>query len=203
MNEFMTALVGLVGVVVGGLISFMGERYRETEARIREIRDESARLAGAATNYSATMAQFVRDVNEDKQKIRDSSNLSEVEEDLKDQEYWERVTTFLFEHFNDAFESSLSLTTTKDRRIAQQATTLRLTVIHVHNEISVVLTHDGEVSDARSEELREKINTEAEILLGMVRPRDSEAIRRFRDRDEVAVEHEKDRQKRMTSDDSK
>lgn len=202
MNEFMTALIGLGGVVVGSLISFMAERYRDVETRIREIREESARLAGAATSYSATMAQFVRDVIDDKQKLREASDLAEVKDYLRDQDYWERVTGSLFDYFNSTFESSLTLTTTNDRRIAQQATVLRLTVIDAHNQISVVLTHEGDVTDTQVEELRTKINTEAEILLGMVRPRDREALRRFRDREVVLEEYELEHRKRTAADDS-
>lgn len=190
-----TGFIGLLGVVIGGIINVIAQRRKAVEDQVWEIRQQCSTLAKSATDYSATMAQFVREVDEDKNKARQALPGTEPSEILRDDEYWARIGGELFQAMNETIALSLQVTANKDHRLAQQATTLRLTLIAAHNEVSPVFTPQEYFPPEHAEKLREEINKEAETLLGMITPRWFEGFLRFRRRKTVEQNFEKERKK--------
>lgn len=191
----MTGFIGLLGVIIGGIINVIAQRRKAVEDQVWELRRECAALATAATNYSATMAQFVRELNRYVTRIKEAGPTTSEELDEVNSETLEEVSRVMFEHFDQTFTASLQLTAAKDHRIAKQATNIRLQVVDVHNEVAPMLTHESWVTPENSESLRKQIQNEAEILLGMVTPRWTESFTRFRCRKTVVRKTERKKRK--------
>lgn len=201
MPALITGIIGLFGVILGGFISAYSQRRNNVEQRVHEVRERCAALAKSATHYSASMAQFIRETNEDAEKARQATPDTDLTEELRDGGYWERIGGEVFGALSETIDISLQVAATKDHRVGEQSQAVRLKVIAVHNEVSPVFTRTGSVEDARAEELREEINKEAEILLNMVQPGRAESFWRFRSRKTAVRMRKKERKKKDVSDD--
>lgn len=195
----LTGFIGLLGVILGGLIQLVALRRKSIEEQIHELRRECSALATTATNYSATMAQFVRELHGYVERVSEAGPATSEELDEVNIETVEEVSKVMFSEFDKTFSTSLKLTAAKDHRIADQATKIRLKVVDVHNEVAPMLTHESWVTPQRGEVLRKSVETEAEILLGMVTPRCHESFSRFRRRNTVIRKHERQAKKEKKS----
>lgn len=189
MATFIPALIGLIGVVIGGMIQVFFQRRRDAENQAQEIRQQVSSLATALMDYltvTKQVAQEVSDLRINTKEARKNSDESNTEK-LMASDLIRVLVDDMYKASENVNSESIALTTCKDSRIASQASLLQNFKVTAYNHLAEWLSrgitdkHDLE----KLNKYRERIHVETEVLVNMVTPRRTEKLWRFRKRNRV------------------
>lgn len=174
------AAIGVVGVLLGGLIQLITQRWVIRYDRMIALRKEASDLGQAVGSYTSGMVQSAGVLSAARQQfLEDRKENPEAELELSE-DYWNRLGGAFFDSFKRAQELSTSLQMASDYRIGNQAAEIHRLLISTHNHVAQMYTGELHLTQDEAKERQKKLNDEATVLLNMAGPRWWEGFWRFR-----------------------
>lgn len=174
------ALIGVLGIALGGLIQLITQRWVIMHDRMIALRKEASALAQSIGSYTSSMVQSARVLSDVRvQYAEDIRKNPKAKIDL-DEDYWNRLGEAFFNSFQDAQGRSTALQSASDYRLGNQATEIHILLIATHNEVAEMYTGELHLTEDQAKERQRQLNDAATILLNMTGPRWWEGHWRFR-----------------------
>ncbi|WP_102158709.1 hypothetical protein [Zhihengliuella halotolerans] len=174
------AVIGLAGVVLGGIIQTLTQRWIVRHDRMTELRKTAAEFVEAASSYGSILVQSAVMIDEVRadylNRVADNPE-AEIE---VDQEYLERLGGEFFKTFSSVQRLSVHLMASSDHRISAQAMKTRLHIVRIQNSVGLIHTGTIQIPGDKAKSIQLEINEQANILLNMISPSRLERYREFR-----------------------
>lgn len=174
------ALIGVLGIALGGLIQLVTQRWVIMYDRMIELRKEASTLCQSVGSYSSVLVQSAGALSGIRLQLADDIKKNPKAELDFDEDYWNRLSEAFFNDFKDAVEQSTALQIASDYRLSSQATDIHLLLVETHNEAAEMFTGKISLTEDEAKALQKELNDAAGVLLNMVGPRWWEGNRRFR-----------------------
>lgn len=173
------ALIGVLGIALGGVIQLISQRWVVMYDRMAALRSQVGELSLKTVHYSGLIVQSARTVEKAHQALREDPD-DEAHVAERAEKHLQTLVTEASATFRTIQTDAIKVMSGSDHRLSEYAGELHSSVVAAQNEVSSMFHTSTVLTVERAVEIETSLDSYANVLINMIAPRKWEVFWRFR-----------------------